>query len=254
MKGNEYRTPNLTVDTLVFAIDEVNNGNVRKLNEKKLQVLLVQRDAPPFENQWSLPGVFVSVNETLEEAAMRCLQEKGKVEKVYVEQLYAFDGCTRDPRGRIISMAHMALVDKKKVSFTEVPHKAAWFTVVAETQGAIQHESQLETDGLSPLLKLSLYDEQNHKLNQKLGFDHEAIILYGLNRLRNKLAYTDIGFSMLGSTFTLAELQQVYEVILGKKLVKANFQRKMKDKVKAVDAYKTGGYRPAQLYSYAISG
>lgn len=103
---------------------------------------------------------------------------------------------------------------------------------------------------------MSLILENDNEIIVKtsdLAFDHNQIIEYGISRMRNKLEYTDIAFSLLPDEFTMAELQQVYEVILDKKLTKANFQRKIKDKVECLNIYKTGGFRPTLLYKYKVS-
>lgn len=229
----DYERPSVTVDNLLFVIDEIESDNIRKLKEKRLQVLLVKRDEHPFIDKWSLPGTFVRLNETLEEASIRCLEVKARLENVYLEQLYTFGDITRDPRTRVLSVSYMGLVDKKSTIIKDTSNNTCWFTVKKDETGIVLDNE----DGI--VIQ-----------NKDLAFDHGKIISYGLTRMKNKLEYTDIAFSMLSEKFTLAELQQVYEVILNKKLTKANFQRKIKDKVTELPEYKTGGFRPAKLYKY----
>jgi len=212
----DYEHSGLSVDSLVFTISDVENNNIRKLNEKRLQILLVKRKEHPYIGLWALPGTFLLQNETLEEAYMRSLKNKAKFDKAYLEQLYTFDDIKRDPRGRILTVAYMGLIPKP----SEVLDKnAGWFDI-------------------KDLKSL------------KIAFDHVKIIDYGLQRLKNKIEWTDIAFSMLPKEFTKAELQQVFEIILDKKLTKANFQRKIKDRIKSVSKFKTGGFRPAELFEY----
>lgn len=230
---SEFERPSVTVDNLLFVIDEIENNDIRKLNDKRLQILLVYRDNHPFIDKWCLPGGFLKMDETLEEASLRTLEEKTSVKDIYLEQLYTFGEINRDPRTRVIAVSYMGLVDKKKTKIIDERKNTDWFTVKQ-----INNELILENDK-GTIVKVS-----------DLAFDHHKIIEYGLSRIRNKLEYTDIAFSLLPSEFTMAELQQVYEVVLNKKLTKANFQRKIKDKVQCLNTYKTGGFRPAKLYRY----
>ncbi|MCL2587703.1 MAG: NUDIX hydrolase [Firmicutes bacterium] len=212
--------PYLAVDNVLFAVEELPNDNIRKLSEKRLQVLLVKRTEHPFLGLWSLPGIFPGWEETLEEACLRSLRLKSHLQDIHLEQLYTFSNPRRDPRTRIVSTSYMGLVNKSMLPHIEASPTAEWFTI-----------------GSSDFPK-------------KLAFDHAMIIEYGLQRIRNKLEYTDIAFSLLPKEFTLAQLQQVYEIILGKSLSKANFQRKIKDKVESTNTYQTGGFRPALLYKH----
>ena len=230
---SKFERPSVTVDNLVFAIDEIENNDIRKLNDKRLQVLLVYRDNHPFIDKWCLPGGFIKMDETLEEASLRTLEEKTSVKDIYLEQLYTFGEINRDPRTRVIGVAYMALVNKKETKIVDESKNTDWFTIKQ-----IGDELILENDN-GIIVRFP-----------DLAFDHGKIIEYGLFRIRNKLEYTDIAFSLLPKEFTMAELQQVYEVILDKKLTKANFQRKIKNKVQCLNKYKTGGFRPAMLYKY----
>jgi len=215
-----YDRPSVAVDNVLFVIDELPNDNIRKLADRRLQVLLVKRAEHPFMNKWGLPGTFLRMNETFEKASIRCLKLKSNINDIHLEQLYSFGEVKRDPRHRVISISYMGLMNKNQCVLEDVSENAEWFTIKDDkVQGA-----------------------------GNLAFDHANIIEYGLQRIRNKLEYTDIAFSLLSKQFTLAELQQVYELILGKKFSKANFQRKIKSKVTCLDEYQKGGFRPALLY------
>lgn len=193
------------------------------IQEGVLQVLLVKRRISPFIGQVAIPGGFVREDENLDQAALRELQEETGVSDVYLEQLYSFGNPDRDPRGRVITVAYFALIsaDRRLKAGGDVS-EAHWYP----------------TEKLPPL-----------------AFDHAAILDYAVERLRNKLEYTTVGFQLLPEKFTLTELQEVYEAILGKKLDKRNFRRKMSILriLKPLPEYRRGGQRPAQLYRFVAS-
>jgi len=217
-----HERPSIAVDNLLFAIEEVKSTNIRKLDEKRLQILLVKRTEHPFMGAWSLPGTFLRLDETFEQASMRCLKIKSNIDDIYLEQLYSFGNVNRDPRTRIISVSYMGLINKNQCDNQSISENSAWFEI---------RDGKVICDG-------------------KLAFDHADIIEYGLARLQNKIEHTDIAFSLLPKQFTLAQLQQVYELILDKKYSKTNFQRKIKDKIECLNEYQKGGFRPALIYRY----
>jgi len=206
----DYPRPAVTVDVVIFT-----------LREGDLQVLLVRRKAPPFQGMWAIPGGFIRLDESLEEAALRELEEETGVRDVYLEQLYTFGDPDRDPRGRVITVAYFALVPADAVCprAGDDAAEARWW---------------------------SMYDLP------PLAFDHEKILAYALQRLRYKLEYTAVGFELLPETFTLSELQAAYEVILGEKLDKRNFRRKILSAgiLEETGGYRTGEGRPAKLYRF----
>ena len=181
----KYPRAALTVDCVVFGLDE-----------NDLKVLLIQRGLDPFKEKWALPGGFVNLEESLEDAAIRELQEETGVQKVFLEQLYTYGAVKRDPRERIVSVAYYALInlfDHKLKADTDASN-AAWFDVEDTPQ---------------------------------LAFDHEEILTMGLERLKGKLRYQPIGFELLPRKFTLSQLQHLYEVVLNKKIDKRNFRKKI---------------------------
>ncbi len=188
-----------------------------------LQVLLVQRGAAPFKDRWALPGGFVREDEPLEQAALRELEEETGVRDVYLEQLYTFGEPDRDPRGRVITVAYFALIagDRQTLAAGTDAAAARWFPA-----------------GAPPAL----------------AFDHRQILDYAVERLRNKLEYTTVGFQLLPARFTLTQLQRVYEAILGRALDKRNFRRKMEllDILTPLDEWaREGPSRPAQLFRFS---
>lgn len=192
------------------------------LVEDDLQVLLIKRRFPPFAEFWALPGGFVRIDESLERAAMRELSEETGVTGVYMEQLYTFGSPARDPRTRVITVAYFALV----------PYHA------------IQHQAG---DDAAETGWFSMFQLP------ELAFDHRQILEYALERLRYKLEYTSVGFQLLPDQFTLTELQTAYEIILGEKLDKRNFRRKILSAQILEETGKKkseGEGRPARLYQY----
>jgi len=192
------------------------------IKRSELKVLLIKRKAWPFKNLWAIPGGFVGINEPLDEAAERELMEETGLKDVYLEQLYTFGEPKRDPRTRVITVAYYALIssDNMRLKATTDASDVRWFSI----------------------------DEI-----PKLAFDHNQILDYALQRIRNKIEYTDIAFQLLPEKFTLTELQGVYEVILGKKLDKRNFRKKVKEIGIIMPLHETkmeGAHRPAQLFSF----
>jgi 8-oxo-dGTP diphosphatase len=208
--SKDHPRPSVTTDVIIFT-----------LRGGDLQVLLIRRKRPPFQGVWAIPGGFVGIDESLEEAALRELEEEAGVRDVYLEQLYTFGDPGRDPRGRTITVAYFALVPATDID----PHAG---TDAAEARWWSVHH-------LPPL-----------------AFDHAEILAYALQRLRYKLEYTAVGFELLPEPFTLSELQAAYEVILGETLDKRNFRRKIlsADVIEEAGAYRTGEGRPAKLYRF----
>lgn len=201
----------LSVDCAVFGLDE-----------SDLKVMLIQRDLPPFRGKWALPGGFVRLGETLEEAARRELQEETGLEKVFLEQVYTYGDIERDPRERVVTVAWYALVrlsDHRVVAATDA-RDAAWFGM--------------------------------HDLPQ-LAFDHSHILRQAYHRLQTKVRYEPIGFELLPLKFTLTQLQKLYEIILGRILDKRNFRKKILglDVLQELDEVETDvAHRAARLYRF----
>lgn len=206
-----YPRSALTVDCVVFGLDDTD-----------LKVLLIERDLEPFAGMWALPGGFVHMDETLDEAAQRELVEETGLSKLYLEQLYTFSSVDRDPRERVVSVAFYALVNIRchTVHAATDARNAAWFAV---------------TDTPS------------------LAFDHDKILSVALERLKGKVRYQPIGFELLPSLFTLAQLQHLYETILETKMDKRNFRRKilsMEILQETNQIEKDVAHRAARLYRF----
>ena len=252
---DKYPRPSVTVDIVIFTIADKHENNYRKLPDKELRVLLIQRGGHPYIGQWALPGGFVKPEETVGEAAYRELLEETGVMESHLEQLYTFSKPGRDPRTWVISCAHMALI-KAGDNLLKVgsdADDARWFSLHTEDKNGQTSISLLnDNTHLSALFENESCDAENSILeNNGLAFDHANIIYCALNRLRGKLEYTELVFNLLPEMFTLSELQQVYETILGRPLYKAAFRRKMKELVIETGHYtENAGHRPSQLYIY----
>ena len=255
--SSKFEKLSLTSDVIIFSISMQKREDYKKLKEKKISVLLVKRKNYPFKDMWSLPGGFVKIDETIEEAAKRVLKEKTNLNNIYMEQLYTFGDVERDPRMRIISTAYMALVDKDRIK-DKLLQDAKWFDIdVIDSQNMLTLIFSTQDESFKVKIKKKVKHKTSQDLqfipqkSDDLAFDHGAIIATGINRMRNKIAYTDIAFNLVGEYFTLGQLQQIYEVILGKKLLDPAFRRIIADKVEKTDIHQnTGGHRPSVLYKY----
>lgn len=190
------------------------------LRDQQLQLLLIRRAEEPYKGQWALPGGFLEIDEDLDSCAKRELKEETGVEDLYLEQLYTFGRPDRDPRERVISVTYYALVpaDKLDLSAGSDAAEASWFPLQA----------------LPPL-----------------AFDHEEIILLARERLAAKTHYSTIAFQLMPETFTLSELQAVYEILRNEKLDKRNFRKwvlSLRQLEETGGKRRNGNHRPAKIY------
>ena len=206
---HKFEKPSVTADIVIFTI-----------KDNDLKVLLVKRNLVPFKDRWALPGGFVRINESLEDAAKRELEEETGVKDVYLEQLYTFGDPKRDPRGRVITVSYMALVNSEKIKLKASTDaaEAEWFSV------------------------------KNMPL---LAFDHREILNYSLKRLKWKFEYTTVAFSLLSNKFAISEIQKIYEIVFVKEFDKRNFAKKLLslDILKEEGIKKDVSHRPPMLYS-----
>lgn len=207
----EHPRPSLTVDVAIFTI-----------RDKQLNVLLVQRAHPPFQGRWALPGGFVEMDEPLEHAAARELEEETGVNNAYLEQLYTYGDPGRDPRGRVVSVAYFALLPRNSLHQGEAGSDAAqvgWFPVEAVPE---------------------------------LAFDHAGIVDYATHRLRYKLQTSAVGSQLMPDEFTMRELQLTYETVLGAKQEPRIFQRRMLKAgfIESSMHVRSGQGHPVKLYRF----
>jgi 8-oxo-dGTP diphosphatase len=210
VSSDRVRLLGVAVDVALFTV-----------REDALHVALIRMKRPPFEGRWALPGGRIRVDETVEQAAHRELEDKAGVREVWIEQLYTFSLPERDPQGRCVSVAHLALAPAGVQLRTSNNYSAiGWFPA---------------------------------ERPPPLAFDHKAMLAHAVKRLRAKLEYTNVAFSLLEPTFTLGELQRVYEAILGRALDPRNFQRRVQavGLVEPTGQIRTGrAHRPARLFRF----
>jgi ADP-ribose pyrophosphatase YjhB (NUDIX family) len=270
---NQYERPSVTNDVIIFTTDDIKEANQRKVPKKGMQVLLVKRDEYPDKGKWSIPGGFIDVNESLEDGAKRKLREKTGVENVYIEQLYTFGDINRDKRTRVISIGNMALIEKEIIKFEETNElrESKWFwidKVLIETKksdNSIEnnHILTLKSEDNEVEIKYQVVEKIDRNIyrrkevayillsqsTENLAFDHYKILDYAIDRLRNKVEYTPIAFNLLPRLFTVKELQNVYEAIMGREIL--NFRRKMEDMIIETDEKIEGKpFRPAKVFKF----
>ena len=256
--SDDFEKLSMTADILIFSVSSEESTNYRKTDKKKMSILLVKRENYPFKDKWCLPGGFVDIKEDLDAAPIRILKNETNLDDIYLEQLYTFGSIDRDPRMRVVSTSYIALIDKNRL-MNNLNDNASWFDVIFYEDKnnivdiTLSNGSDTIEFKIKKVLKEKTTDRYSFKImeNESLAFDHPKVILSGIERLKNKVGYTDIVFNMMPELFTLSELQQVYEVILGKKLLDPAFRRIIANKVEKTEAVKTGGgHRPSSLFRY----
>jgi len=206
---HKFEKPSVTTDIIIFTVQ--NN---------ELKVLLVKRKFEPFKDMWAIPGGFVKIDESLENAAKRKLEEETGVKNIYLEQLYTYGDPKRDSRGRVVTIAYMALVNSENIKLKAI-------TDVSDAQW------------------LSI------KKIPQLAFDHKKILDYSLKRLKWKFEYTTVAFSLLSREFAISQIQKLYETVFNKKFDKRNFAKKIisLNILKEERINKNVSHRPPMLYS-----
>ncbi|MCW8945344.1 MAG: NUDIX hydrolase [Sedimenticola sp.] len=193
---------------------------VFSLHQQQLQLLLVRRGQSPHKGKWALPGGFLEIDEDLDSCAKRELKEETGAADLYIEQLFTFGHPERDPRERIISVTYFALApaDKLTIRAGSDAAEAEWF----------------------PFDTLP-----------ELAFDHADIIQLAKERLAAKTLYSTIAFQLMPETFTLSELQSVYEILRGEALDKRNFRKwilSLNQLEETGGKRRNGNHRPAKIY------
>lgn len=218
--ADDFPHPSVTVDVVTMTV-----------RDQHLHVLLIRRGIAPYEGAWAIPGGFVRMDEDLDTAARRELEEETSVTAApFLEQLFTFGAVQRDPRTRVISIAYYALLPAPESGLPGA-------TTDQPTAGTDAAEAKWwPVDSLPPL-----------------AFDHAEILEIALSRLRAKLGYTSVAYALLPEEFTLTDLQTTYETILGRELDKRNFRKKMLTIgiLEATDKQRRlGAHRPAQLFRF----
>lgn len=248
MSIKDYKSVRNTTDIVILTTEDKEVENERKVPNKGIQVLLVKRDEEPFNGMWTLPGGFVDHDKGLSECVEEKLLQKTGVAGLYKEQLYTYgDDIHRDPRDRVITIGYIALTSKNSININNGGNKETdWFWVNVSRNKF----GEVETVTFTRDKRIEVVD--------KLGFDHSNIVIDAINRLSNKIMYTDIGFHLVNTEFTIKELQMAYEAITGKEI--AGFRRIIEPKI--IETGKTtldikdkpDLHRPAKLYTHKNGG
>ena len=208
---SDYLKFGLSIDCVVFGY-----------NEGRVQVLLIERNAEPYKNNWALPGELVSIDTNLEDAANDILQNLTGLSNIFMEQFFTFGSVDRHPAGRVTTVGYYSLVGSNKYK----PIASSW-------------AKSIKWFDISDL--------------PNLAFDHEQILQKGINTLKRRVRYPPVGFELLANKFTLSELQDLYEAILDYKFDKPNFRKKIlsMDLLIQLDEFQENvSHRPAKLFMF----
>ncbi|HSL34149.1 MAG TPA: NUDIX domain-containing protein [Candidatus Limnocylindrales bacterium] len=228
--ASRFPRPSVAVDVVLLTV-----------RDGAVWALLGRRDEHPHRGRWALPGTFLGIDESPDDAAVRVLASKAGLGGVFTEQLYTFGAPDRDPRTRVVSVAYYALVEPATLERAVASHANGLILArldvpwPGETGGPV---AALDRDG-APFL---------------LAFDHAEILGMAVKRIRGKLDYAPIGFELLPRAFSLRDLRLVHEAILGRALNKDSFRRRILDRglVVATGERAAGvGHRPPELYRFS---
>ena len=281
----QFERPSVATDIVAFAVmQDGEQSNIRKLENRELKLLLIKRSQFPYKGAWALPGGFLRPGETIEETAKRELLEETGVENPFLHLAGVYSEAGRDPRGWIISNSFISLINAENYSLRADTDAwdAAWFCVKLQSDNTSSDDSTSTTKMIKHTLTLS-FDSASSDSNIKgdenieikaivsekstrkghnhvssyqivdsceLGFDHAKIIVQSLLELRDMMEYDlRIAFDLLPESFTLAQLQSTIEKVTDKKFLSANFRRKASDYVEETGEVIEGyGHRPAMLF------
>ena len=251
---NNYKPVRVTFDTVIISTFTPDNTDIKVVPNKHLKVLLIKRNEDPFNNMWSLPGGFVDYDKSITDCMKEKLFNKIGAMNVYAEQLYTYgDDVNRDPRDRVISIAHIAMLPECKVNeyinTQEAKMRAEWFVIDPICTGEDQRVFDVNLVNTNE-------NSGSDMIVSDLAFDHKQILVDALNRLRGKVMYTDIAFHLVDKMFTVGELEKCYEAILGASI--PAFRRFIAPKVTEVigddmqpvyDSHTNKvGHRPSKIY------
>ena len=226
----DFPRPSVAVDIVILTV-----------RDGALSVCLYERNDHPAKERYALPGGFVRIDESLDDAARRIVREKAGLDDVFLEQLFTFGDPGRDPRGRVITVAHVALIEAARFDKSPCPKGRIAVPWPGETGGPVDVRLSDDDD-----------DDDDDDLIE-LAFDHRDILGTAVKRLRGKLDYTPIGFQLLPAEFTLRALQDVHEAVRGEQVNKDSFRRRMlaSGHIEATGSHERGvTWRPAELYRF----
>lgn len=236
---------------IIFSTDNEERKDVRRLKEKKLQVVLDEKN--------NLPTFEINNKEYIKESAEKKIEELFKTPRFYIEQLYSWGDPKNYTKDSELTISYLVIINKKNIK--EMPEKLAFYDIFIENEeNGMKQNIVLKNDNKKIEYKVETivkrYRENIdyiHKLVEKSEVSElTAMIIHtGIKRLRNRIENTNIAFSFLDKEFAISELQQIYEIILDKKLVSANFRKKIEPMIKKTDkVVKESAYRPSYQYTF----
>lgn len=241
-----YERPSVAADSVVFGIDTVSSENRKSLKQKKLKILLIRRGEEPYKGCLSLPGGFLRKGETIEEAALRELEEESGVHSPKMIHLGVYSKIDRDPRGWIISCAFLALTKTVELS-TDTDSDAAeamWFDLEYRSTGDTETIVISKDDE-----RFDIECKNGDVFGDTLAFDHAKIIYDAFKKLRDEVVFHDIIFDLMPEYFAISDLQQPYETIVGTRLTPQGFRKKMISKIEETEFYdEAAAHRTSKLY------
>ena len=262
--ADKYPHPSLTADTVLFRIIDQLRNSKKKYPTRKLEILLVRRAKPPFSGGWALPGGFCHMDEDTSVCAARELKEETGLEGRQLGQIAAFSAPQRDPRTRVVSVAYLALC---AYDVSTVPRadddavEARWFTVECTTKAVTpdcyETELTLKDDELVIRGVLSHMRENTFapwrttvkEDAELLAFDHLSVIACGVESLRDRIYTTSAAFLCVPEVFRIADLQSVFEAVMGQELLRSTFYEHVKPRIRRMDQASDIPI-PEQCYQY----
>ncbi len=254
---SDYERPSVTADIVLFKLRKEKTDNYRQDSAAKLSLLLIRRGGHPFKDHWALPGGFLSPGETIEECALREIEEETSVVPASLLSVGLFSDPGRDPRGWIISNAFVSVIGNTEETQRsgDDAADAQWFDVTFEQQDDGRFTLDLVHEDVA--IHAVLEEESSRfgmssftiRDSGEIAFDHAKIIARALTALRASAKDYEMIFDFLPEKFTLTELQNVQETVMNISVLSANFRRKVANLVQETDEYTEGaGHRPAKLY------
>ncbi len=255
-RQSDYDRPSVTADIALFKLSAQKPDSFRKEPVKKLSLLLIRRGGHPFQGCWALPGGFLKPDETIEQCALREVEEETGVKPASLMSIGLFSAPKRDPRGWIISNAFVSVLGESEDSqhFGDDARDAQWFEVrLEDTEGQAMLELTHEDVRLRAELRQgrSRFGMRSYEVTEQseIAFDHAEIIVRAISALRSGAKDFEMIFDFLPEKFTLTELQNVQETVMNISVLSANFRRKVAALVEETDEFTEGaGHRPAKLY------
>lgn len=246
-----FDRPSVAADCVVFGIDSTEPDSPRSLRHRMLKILLIKRGEEPFMNRYSLAGGFLRKGETIEQTALRELQEEAGVADPKIMNIGVYSKTDRDPRGWIISCAYLALTRTVELSTAEYSDAsdAHWLNFEYDDSDG---EKIILSDGTEEII---IHYNNGQPDKNPIAFDHAKIIYDAFLKLRDEVVNHDIIFELMPPLFAISDLQQPYEIITGKKTSPQNFRKKMSSKIRETEFFdETAAHRTSKLYEKIQKG